>query len=568
MSARISSRYAGNQDYLFSLRQLSRHNLPPPSGLEHELDSMSLELTACDDEITRLQAQLTELEALHRQLTALRDTAKSLQSPVRRLPTELLVIIFGHVWTEFTNNGPTDPISPRLFDLLLLAFAPLLTISQVCFAWNTIVMNTPGLWTELHVTCSPWVKNPEAQISATQLLKNGLARSQSLPLCVHIQRQNWGTWEHYRKCGALSMLCATSNRWKTAVLDCPVNDILDSGVRGHIQCLEILELHEDPDAEDETWGGKTLASFQDASRLRRVVISEEVAVSLHELPLEQLEELVYEYDFYEDLVLPLKSLTRLSGSVHFDFGALRSFRRPSLLPSPDLHLSSNVKTFSVGSNNEAKEHLGSPAHYSAIIAELFSSVTLPALTTLRVVFSHYPTHAFPWPGTAFLELAKRSHFDAHLQTLNIREVLITSAELLSALSVLHNLQILIFSDSLIITTESSSPTETILTNELLVSLGQTQSVEGTSSHASRLTHTLVPHLHTFSCFSQLSFDHENFLQFVKSRSSPAEEKPFAVQLSWLPRADGSHPRFERKVESELWQLHHQHQINLSIKQEV
>ncbi|KAI4519642.1 hypothetical protein K525DRAFT_174153, partial [Schizophyllum commune Loenen D] len=68
---------------------------------------------------------------LHQRAAAQLDIIHSIISPVRRLPPELLSIIFIFLWSFSMDNGA------RLISE---------TVHRVCFEWQEVARQTPQLW--------------------------------------------------------------------------------------------------------------------------------------------------------------------------------------------------------------------------------------------------------------------------------------------------------------------------------------------------------------------------------------------------------------------------------------
>ncbi|KAJ7858795.1 hypothetical protein B0H14DRAFT_3632496 [Mycena olivaceomarginata] len=76
------------------IRELSRTYGAPPDHLLSTISALSDELNRCDAEIAPLKAQLAEIETNRAVIDELRRECRGLLSPLRRLPSEILVNIF------------------------------------------------------------------------------------------------------------------------------------------------------------------------------------------------------------------------------------------------------------------------------------------------------------------------------------------------------------------------------------------------------------------------------------------------------------------------------------------
>ncbi|KIK52728.1 hypothetical protein GYMLUDRAFT_233298 [Collybiopsis luxurians FD-317 M1] len=87
-----------------------------------------------ESEIARLQTQLVYVEAQRERLRDYRTKLRSLRSPIRRIPNEVLSRIF-----EFAYYDSHSPIK----DL------PTFAISAVCMRWRSFALSSPALWSRL-----------------------------------------------------------------------------------------------------------------------------------------------------------------------------------------------------------------------------------------------------------------------------------------------------------------------------------------------------------------------------------------------------------------------------------
>ncbi|KAF8996810.1 hypothetical protein BDQ17DRAFT_1203197, partial [Cyathus striatus] len=101
----------------------------------NQLDRSAIEdiLFASDDAIRALEAELSNFQSRLSNIRSFFDFHRSLLSPIRELPDELLREIFGHV----ISGDAIDIGSHRnqMWDLL-----------QVCIRWRNVVQDTPPLW--------------------------------------------------------------------------------------------------------------------------------------------------------------------------------------------------------------------------------------------------------------------------------------------------------------------------------------------------------------------------------------------------------------------------------------
>ncbi|KAF9073484.1 hypothetical protein BDP27DRAFT_280547 [Rhodocollybia butyracea] len=125
-----------------------------------------------DKEIEGLQGTLEELKTQQKALESCRDEARSLLAPVRKLPPEVLELVFDIVCTSFDENFALD-ITIKTVRALTL------DLSQVCSVWREIVRATPSLWLCVSVDLSH-------RNGAFKVMKHYLNQSRDAPLTLYI----------------------------------------------------------------------------------------------------------------------------------------------------------------------------------------------------------------------------------------------------------------------------------------------------------------------------------------------------------------------------------------------
>ncbi|KAJ3917497.1 hypothetical protein F5877DRAFT_29809, partial [Lentinula edodes] len=102
--------------------------------LEHRVEQMSSEIRKYDDAIARLQKQRA-------QLAKAMTCQKSLLSPIRKLPSDVLIHIF-HLVSEdsilFTES-PNEKAS-RTF------IGAIFSLTWVCSVWRNLALSQPTFW--------------------------------------------------------------------------------------------------------------------------------------------------------------------------------------------------------------------------------------------------------------------------------------------------------------------------------------------------------------------------------------------------------------------------------------
>ncbi|KAF5371742.1 hypothetical protein D9758_003450 [Tetrapyrgos nigripes] len=177
---------------------------------------------------------------------------RSLLAPMRKIPPELLVLLFEF----FCGEGAT--FREELW-------SPPVRISHVCAGWRDLARSTPNLWSKLHIEdLSLLHYSPEIVIFR---LAMHLELSQQTPLDLFIAMNRVSS--RYREPVQLivDMLFAQSPRWREVNLDLPsfVWKNLDD-LRGKLGLLRFLEISD--------WDYKPdLQVFETAYSLREIDLS-------------------------------------------------------------------------------------------------------------------------------------------------------------------------------------------------------------------------------------------------------------------------------------------------------
>ncbi|KAI5897226.1 uncharacterized protein SCHCODRAFT_02616943 [Schizophyllum commune H4-8] len=176
---------------------LQRHGLYPCPSQKTEIQNIIGELGS---DICAIDEAICRLHALRNDLVEQRAASRSVISPIRTLPSELLSEIFLFVELRIypmvlTNGRLFHRVEPPAF-------------ACVCLEWRRAALGTPALWTDIHINAATRVHE-----NSTFMI-NYLARSASLPLQVHLHAGD------IRARAAFSLLARLSQlRWESLTLD-------------------------------------------------------------------------------------------------------------------------------------------------------------------------------------------------------------------------------------------------------------------------------------------------------------------------------------------------------------
>ncbi|KAJ6555019.1 hypothetical protein DFH09DRAFT_1494130 [Mycena vulgaris] len=353
---------------------------PPPDHLSSTLPALSAELARYDTEISRLRAELSAVECDRAMLQDHYEGCRSLLSPIRWLPSEILAEIFT------LHMSPLPLIRDSLeVAISLLAQKPLLALSQVCARWHHIVMGTPALWATIHLNDVSW--RTDAGINkAMVLLQAALERSRTSLLSVTVTALDIGYGP------ALKLLAAHSERWQMLefIPRRPELGPYLGSAKGRLPHLETLKL----------W------AYHQTLALRAHPLHQ-----LREFRCEELVGLARRIELEEKSPV-LSLMPRLVKGARLDLElrpveGVAPFDETTTLPP----VTSDVSV--------AVEKGFLPSNVGQAISTVIGSLTLPGLHSPGMISPEYPRLVLPWPHPELIALAACSAFHTHLQFLEI-----------------------------------------------------------------------------------------------------------------------------------------------------
>ncbi|KAE9407291.1 hypothetical protein BT96DRAFT_153060 [Gymnopus androsaceus JB14] len=297
-------------------------NIPPSDNdaqlFLEVLRNFTVQEAFLQKEIPFLEATLTRRRAELLQAQEVIRQHKLALSPVRRLPTELLVEIFLHVLGSEDSEDVLE-LSRGLWPL-----------SQVCGSWRSAILDHTPFWTTVYL---PWRRQYPQY--AVHILSLFLERSRSKPIIVDFTCRGRGTSDFTR--AILGVLMSQSNRWETCRLTIPVEllaDLADSRVVRRADTIRHLDLSLDLPFGSPVAGLYDI--FAEAGALRSIKLSgfPNISPTTLRLPWSQLTRYQATQDF------PELHLTILRLTSSLEECSLESSRPWHRVPPPTdvLHL--------------------------------------------------------------------------------------------------------------------------------------------------------------------------------------------------------------------------------------
>ncbi|KIM44128.1 hypothetical protein M413DRAFT_443171 [Hebeloma cylindrosporum] len=183
--------------------------------IKQYVSSVHHKLTQYDARIAELEAALQEITKKRTELHTIVSAHEALISPLRRLPPEILQLIF--VWCLPQNHNSVMHASE----------APVL-LGRVCSEWRRISLATPEVWASLHIV-PPNVNFSNPGSSAArferkrELVKMWLERSGACPLSISLVWFAGDSEEEVKLCASiLEVLVPMCGRWKTLDFQVPL----------------------------------------------------------------------------------------------------------------------------------------------------------------------------------------------------------------------------------------------------------------------------------------------------------------------------------------------------------
>ncbi|KAE9402714.1 hypothetical protein BT96DRAFT_918015 [Gymnopus androsaceus JB14] len=237
------------EGYVNSLSEADPFALNTPEVSGDALVLCDGDLQDYEADLMRLQSQILFIEEQQARLKVHRARLRSLTSPVRKIPNEILASIFDSVcaltpnlfrelpWSESQEKVLSELISP------MITYLPALSISATCSRWRSVAVSFPSLWSRLKLEITsgrnmvPGMLN--ALIATIDLF---LARSAKFPLSISLEICGPPQKRHPF---VLSLLLQHTHRWRTFkfISDRCMTDFLGYESTRDFTVLESLDLH-------------------------------------------------------------------------------------------------------------------------------------------------------------------------------------------------------------------------------------------------------------------------------------------------------------------------------------
>jgi hypothetical protein len=353
------------------------------------------------------------------------ESAKSLLSPIRRLPVEIVAEIFSHYCDQTTlvYEQVMDRYEGSGYYMIpqLKMSVPAARLGQVCWAWRSIAQSTPSLWATISLSLRDELAIFEGNLSQRLMsaLYHVLKSSANHALDVSIFSVDFEETLH----PAVTLLVAECRRWLRADLHFSNPETFCDGrleaLRENLPLLQILGLRSDDYTEDKSHIFSVAPCLHDIHI--KTLMPKYIA-----LPWEQLRSATVQEPRPEALSSILKMTPHL-----------RSFRMVSIMRARNITpvpIVSDIAQLSV--HNELQSLSG--------VSEILTYLTLPHLSKLQLSQT-----IMPCPTTLpdiFLSRSTMmcffSNFSRTLSSLVLKNIRVMDVDLIAVLAPLIHLEAL------------------------------------------------------------------------------------------------------------------------------
>ncbi|KAJ7593948.1 hypothetical protein C8J56DRAFT_925608 [Mycena floridula] len=448
-SSKFISRDFGIQASLEKLR--SGHFIA-----DSEKESILFQLPIADDELSRYEAQLFRLRSITEKLELERNNlfqsilhARALTSPIRRLPAEILTIIF-----EWCLEPSPEDYHESDFVFLNDFTEPenlqISVLTSVCSVWRDVALATRGFWSKIAVNAGSCTEATE------RLIDLHAERSKGLPLTLRIHNTHPSYEDEH--CGC----CDPEVYGRYPPVD-PIHEACNNVMQSLMNRASrfsslIVHVYKSAFSFRGAREGWTV-SFPELKRLemrldKHIILEEEEGFPEYDMP--KLQHLVLEHvpidSYIFSIKLPFQQITSLEVANTFLENIIRVLQYcPQLqhLRAKFQHIwDGNLKT----DNNEIcpfptiyiTHKLLQTVHITVFAQHdpyacplLFSTLTLPSLHSLSLT-------GIIWPCPAFNSFISRS--DSAIQKLSLNQIDLAEWLLPETLNLLPRLSHLVWSD--------------------------------------------------------------------------------------------------------------------------
>ncbi|KAF5369562.1 hypothetical protein D9758_002653 [Tetrapyrgos nigripes] len=442
----------------------------------------------------------------HRDNFLLIDRLRSLLTPIRRLPPDVLGCLFSLSCTESELADKTD--------------CPVVNLSQVCSGWRELARATPSLWARLSMDIS---KSKLSVDAITSMIDTHLTLSGQCPLHLSLVLPgNTATMMDASR-AILRSVASHSVRWETVCLKIFQDLLLDPNlalIRDNLPLLKHLEVWPNTEKDDEEYFPEpipVLDVFRSAPMLRSFKLGgtdwdDEYALAEIQLPWMQLEDITLGYHRLETASQRLAEASAARAVTFYRCS------EGSMTADCWAH---NMQSLTICMRNSWRYEVDD-------FFQNFSGLTLPHLTSLRVLgqnSGYWPTEWSTMVGDFLWFLERSACSLTSFTVVNISISSFDALELLRAMPTLLHLTLHELPDEAFEEGGDTTFTDNFLQQ---MSLSDTS----TNNHGPYL-----PHLQSLSFRVNSHFNTSLFVRLVRSRWIPNSEHGAEMGVGCLKKVE-------------------------------
>lgn len=403
------------------LDQLRGNYIPSLSekiAIADMISQVQAQYSLYDAEFIRQEVVTEKLQSERRRIEWILQSLRSFSSPIRRIPPEVLVLIF----EACCELG--DHLSNNLANTVGLA--PL-NIGLVCRYWRDVTMSTPSLWSTLSVVMKDVTEHTAA---VTRLfLKNSGEHPLTFQVFDDVHAAVY-TLEHSHVTQELALEGHRCRHLRQLGYQGTFNTILRGEEMLLLEQLRLDDDNVDIDTIAQTPGSSP--SFQDAPNLRSVELVNSLMLCRLEgvglqLPLSQITSAIIDET---DVSLVIEVLNQFPNIIHASISLPLAMTHADgfiVIPLCAAQQLSSL-TLDLGLKSDAANSVDMEnMDMQLSMVQFFESITLPALTSVTIICS--PQDPIFWAHHYFVDMLSRS--GCALKQLTMRNILTSGACLLA-----------------------------------------------------------------------------------------------------------------------------------------
>ncbi|KAJ7587174.1 hypothetical protein C8J56DRAFT_1051474 [Mycena floridula] len=385
------------------------------------------EVTRCSDEISRLREIIEKVEKHQAKLTHEISIHQTFMAPIRRLPPELLALIFSFFCTvDFWDCKPFVSKSNRMTGSL---FREPFIIATVCNHWRSIALSTPSLWSTImlgggtmELSRKDHYDDPDAELDDSRtfpedVLEVALERSGQHPLKLWIECFEEYYWPSILTTQLRQVCSRVRHIYLGGSLDPFYHPLAGSSRSLAFDRLSAVQVSPD--------SGRSMAQLPWLSTAANVQVlvlqnlEEAEAEFWTDLPVQSTQLLFFENTMITDAISTLSRFPDIvSSGLMCEFCDIERPLRAWISPKTLHHLNVTIQCY----ERECNERPHSDEIKACYCLEnLLSNLTIPGLKSLRLEGDSHHQDIY-WSQSHFLDFLDRSSIKESVTCISLHNI--------------------------------------------------------------------------------------------------------------------------------------------------